>query len=475
MMRRARAPTGCRCSWWCEPAPVLSRCRYAHKFPCMGPADAEPPGMASGSHAAVAAGAVCRSHGRARAGAGARGEPRRGGSVGGASGAPLIRLLTPAGSLRTTLQTQPSSGHTTALARPAVQISAPACSLPTSTSLQTLSLPTQPAWWRCSCWPLLPLRGPLQLPMRPGKRRLRRFVHTRLHASTAGRRRCWWWDAASVAARAKCASTKLCVSSLQGQPGQGRARRQEQRSCCLQRSSALGSQVRRADWGYVLACCAAACFSWLGSQVHKGGGGGGGRPLVMCTCQQHATHASGLARHLGELSPATPTTHQVCLVITPPPLQAAAAGHERRRAGAARAPVPAHAWRQNQLHRSESQFPERNGWHPVLQVPLQHKHSHLLRRRAWAVGTQVPAHSRRQDQLHRVWEQAEGSGRHQVLFIPYISFIRDTSLLRPHTTRPVLRVSRVPTHCADQHVVTTTTTTHRLRWCTCPLKSRQQP
>ncbi|PSC74039.1 transcriptional activator leucine zipper [Micractinium conductrix] len=25
-----------------------------------------------------------------------------------------------------------------------------------------------PAWWRCSCWPLLPLRGPLQLPMRPG-------------------------------------------------------------------------------------------------------------------------------------------------------------------------------------------------------------------------------------------------------------------------------------------------------------------
>ena len=68
----------------------------------------------------------------------------------------------------------------------------------------------------------------------------------------------FWCAALRIAACVRLStSEQLSAPSLQGQPQQGLARRQEQRGCGLQRSSALGSQVRRAGrGGGALACCA---------------------------------------------------------------------------------------------------------------------------------------------------------------------------------------------------------------------------
>ena len=68
----------------------------------------------------------------------------------------------------------------------------------------------------------------------------------------------FWCAALRIAACVRLStSEQLSAPSLQGQPQQGLARRQEQRGCGLQRSSALGSQVRRAGrGGGALGCCA---------------------------------------------------------------------------------------------------------------------------------------------------------------------------------------------------------------------------
>ena len=181
----------------------------------------------------------------------------------------------------------------------------------------------------------------------------------------------FWCAALRIAACVRLStSEQLSAPSLQGQPQQGLARRQEQRGCGLQRSSALGSQVRRAGrGGGALACCAPQWGARSRSVVCM--------QAATCTPQSpqqgfnRLPHPTKRAR----LSPPPPTTtthhpthtpphtHPTTHPPTHPPthtqqqhhphLQAATAGHAWRRARAAGAQVPPHKKWHSQLHRAK--------------------------------------------------------------------------------------------------------------------------